>query len=289
MDGLGYAQWPIFADAADDPENHGTPELYAGGAFTTPDGKAHLAAAEWRAPTEQPEKRYPLVLCTVREVGHYSCRSMTGNCKALAALADEPGYVSMSPADADARGIQEEELVWVYSRRGKVLARAAVDERVNDGAVYMTYQWWIGKCNELTLHATDGESGTPEDKYSACEVEAIADQAWAERHLLERYVALKEHLAKEAAAQDAVDAEGAADAGAVVVAAGAEGCDGLGSSEVAGVGVGSVAGSSLCGGKAEAGSLGAGAADGTPSAPAAEESDGAPSLRYQVGDEETPV
>ncbi len=289
MDGLGYAQWPIFADAADDPENHGTPELYAGGAFTTPDGKAHLAAAEWRAPTEQPEKRYPLVLCTVREVGHYSCRSMTGNCKALAALADEPGYVSMSPADADARGIQEEELVWVYSRRGKVLARAAVDERVNDGAVYMTYQWWIGKCNELTLHATDGESGTPEDKYSACEVEAIADQAWAERHLLERYVALKEHLAKEAAAQDAVDAEGAADAGAVVVAAGAEGCDGLGSSEVAGVGVGSVAGSSLCGGKAEAGSLGAGAADGTPSAPAAEESDGAPSLRYQVGDEETLV
>ncbi len=251
---VGYAQWPIFADAADDPKNHGTPELYAGGAFTTPDGKAHLAAAEWRAPTEQPEKRYPLVLCTVREVGHYSCRSMTGNCKALAALADEPGYVSMSPADADARGIQEEELVWVYSRRGKVLARAAVDERVNDGAVYMTYQWWIGKCNALTLHATDGESGTPEDKYSACEVEAIADQAWAERHLLERYVALKEHLAKEAAAQDAVDAEGAADAGAVVVAAGAEGCDGLGSSEVAGVGVGSVAGSSLCGGKAEAGS-----------------------------------
>ena len=37
--GTGYAQWPIFAEAADDPDNHGTAELFAGGIFTTPDGK----------------------------------------------------------------------------------------------------------------------------------------------------------------------------------------------------------------------------------------------------------
>ena len=202
MAGTGYAQWPIFAEAADDPDNHGTAELFAGGIFTTPDGKGRLEAAAWRPPTEQPDERYPLVLCTVREVGHYSCRSMTGNCKALAALADEPGYVSISPVDADARGIDEEQLVWVASRRGKVLARAAVDERINDGAVYMTYQWWIGKCNELTLHATDGESGTPEDKYSACQVEAIPDQAWAETYLVERYAELKAQLAAEADRQN---------------------------------------------------------------------------------------
>lgn len=203
MAGVGYAQWPIFAEAANDPENHGTAELYAGGVFTTPDGKGHLAAAEWRPPTEEPTDKYPLVLCTVREVGHYSCRSMTGNCKALAALAEEPGYVSMSPDDAYARGIEEEQLVWVYSRRGKIIARAAVDDRVNDGAVYMTYQWWIGKCNELTLHVTDGESGTPEDKYSACQVEAIPDQTWAERHLQELYTKLKDRLAQEADHQNA--------------------------------------------------------------------------------------
>ena len=83
-----------------------------------------------------------------------------------------------------------------------MLARAAVDERINDGAVYMTYQWWIGKCNELTLHATDGESGTPEDKYSACQVEAIPDQAWAETYLVERYAELKAQLAAEADRQN---------------------------------------------------------------------------------------
>lgn len=198
MAGLGYAQWPIFAEAAEDPHQHGLAELYAGGVFTTPDGKGHLVAADHRAPTEEPNGAYPLVLCTVREVGHYSCRSMTGNCKALAALADEPGYVSLNPDDAEARGIEEEQLVWVYSRRGKILARAAVDERVNDGAVYMTYQWWVGKCNELTIHVTDSESGTPEDKYSACQVEAIPDQAWAEQHLQKLYGELKARLAAEA-------------------------------------------------------------------------------------------
>ena len=43
----------------------------------------------------------------------------------------------------------------------------------------------------LQVFATDGESGTPEDKYSACQVEAIPDQAWAETYLVERYAELK--------------------------------------------------------------------------------------------------
>ena len=60
MAGAGYAQWPIFADAADDPENHGTPELYAGGEFTTPDGKAPPGGgATGSAPTEQPDDALP--------------------------------------------------------------------------------------------------------------------------------------------------------------------------------------------------------------------------------------
>ncbi len=40
----------------------------------------------------------------------------------------------------------------------------------------MTYQWWIGKCNELTMHKVDPVSHTPEDKFSACQVDAIADR-----------------------------------------------------------------------------------------------------------------
>lgn len=199
MEGLGYAQWPLPTL-----ESEGTPDLYLNGAFSTNDGRAHLKAHDWIAPTEAPDDAYPLVLCTVREVGHYSCRSMTGNCRALAQLADEPGYVCINSVDANERGIKNEQLVWVYSRRGKVMSRASVDDRVNCGAVYMTYQWWIGKCNDLTMHVTDPLSGTPEDKFSACQVAPIEDQLWAEQHLHILYADLKTHLAEQAAHQNAV-------------------------------------------------------------------------------------
>lgn len=71
----GYAQWPVKSTDVND---HGTPDMFAGGKFTTKDGRANLMAHDWEAPSELPDDEYPLILCTVREVGHYSCRSMTG-------------------------------------------------------------------------------------------------------------------------------------------------------------------------------------------------------------------
>ncbi|MDR0888812.1 MAG: formate dehydrogenase subunit alpha [Coriobacteriales bacterium] len=201
MEGLGYCQWPI----PDMDSEHGSPTLYPGGNFTTPDHKAVLWAAEYEPATEQPDDEYPLILCTVREVGHYSARTMTGNCRTLALLADEPGYVHINPDDAAARGIEQDDLVYIYSRRGKVMSRASVDERINKGSVYMTYQWWIGKCNALTIHHVDPLSGTPEDKFSACQVDAIPDQKWAEQNLQTTYAELKKTLADEASAQDVVE------------------------------------------------------------------------------------
>ena len=196
MAGTGHAQWPI--PTLDHP---GTPDLFLGGKFTTPEGKAHLVAHDYRDPTEMPDEEFPLILCTVREVGHYSCRSMTGNCKVLALLADEPGELRIHPDDAKERGIRDGELVRAWSRRGETMSRAVIDERVNAGTVYKPYQWWIGKCNNLTLHHVDDRSRTPEDKFSACQVEALPDQKWAERHLQELYSQLKEDLAETAAAQ----------------------------------------------------------------------------------------
>ena len=197
MEGTGHCEWPIPTR-----EHQGTADLFPGGHFNKPDGRAVLIAHDWEHPTEMPDEEYPLVLCTVREVGHYSCRSMTGNCKALSLLADEPGYVHMNPADARARGIRDGEIVRIWSRRGSVYSRADVSDRINKGAVYMTYQWWIGRCNSLTLHAVDDVSHTPEDKFSACQMERVADQQWAERHVAQEYADLKARLAKEASAQD---------------------------------------------------------------------------------------
>jgi len=191
LEEIGSVQWPC--PTLDHP---GTPTLYLGNKFDTPNHKGQLFASEWRPPLEKTDEEYPLVLSTVREVGHYSCRTMTGNCAALQTLADEPGYLQINSADAKKYDIDDEALLWISSRRGKVLTRAQVTDRANQGAVYMTYQWWIGACNELTIEHLDPISKTPEFKFCAAKVEPIADQAWAEKYLEEEYRNLRQKLSE---------------------------------------------------------------------------------------------
>lgn len=166
--------------------------------FDTPNGLAQFFTCDWVAPIDKLTDEYPMVLSTVREVGHYSCRSMTGNCAALAALADEPGYAQINTADAERLGIEDEELVWVNSRKGRIITRAQVSDRPNKGAVYMTYQWWIGACNELVSENLSPITKTPEYKYCAVNVERIADQRAAEQYVIDEYNKLKSRLRESA-------------------------------------------------------------------------------------------
>ncbi|MTH47205.1 formate dehydrogenase subunit alpha [Intestinirhabdus alba] len=189
MGDMGHIQWPC-----PNLDHPGTPWLYADSRFDTPSGRGRLFAAPWRAPAESPDEHFPLVLCTVREVGHDSCRSMTGNCAVLQALADEPGYVQINSEDAGTLGIRHHDLVWVSSRRGKVISRADVSDCINRGTVYMTWQWWVGACNELTQNNLDPISKTPETKYCAVKVEQIADRTWAERYAAQAYREMKTRL-----------------------------------------------------------------------------------------------
>ena len=190
MGELGYVQWPCRDDS---PADMGTSWLFED-RFSTPDGLAQFFTCDWVAPIDKLTEEFPMVLSTVREVGHYSCRSMTGNCSALSTLADEPGYAQINTADAARLGIVDEALVWVSSRNGRIITRAKVSERPNKGAIYMTYQWWIGACNELVTENLSPITKTPEYKYCAVRVEAITDQAAAERYVVEEYAKLKARL-----------------------------------------------------------------------------------------------
>lgn len=193
MAGLGAVPWPCRT--LDDP---GEQWMYKGRVFATQDKKAHLMPAPWRPPVDNLDAEYPVILCTVREVGHYSCRSMTGNCPALATLADEPGFAQINPLDAEKYGLADGDLIYVAGRRGRVMTRAQVTERANRGAIYMTYQWWIGACNEITVDHLDPISKTPEYKYSAVRIEKIPDQAAAAKELETMYRELRERMAQAA-------------------------------------------------------------------------------------------
>ncbi len=189
LEKLGGIQWPCPTE-----DHLGTPYLYKDNKFSTPSGRGNLFATEWRAPGELPDEEYPLSLSTVREVGHYSARTMTGNCRALRSLADEPGYIQISTEDANKLKIESEELVRVSSRRGSIITRALVTERAKPGATYMTYQWWVGACNELTSDHVDPITKTPEYKYCAIKLEKIEDQQAAEDHIKETYTKLKSKM-----------------------------------------------------------------------------------------------
>ncbi len=201
MGELGYIQWPCRDESAAD---RGTSYLFKD-KFSTPDGRAQFFTCDWVPPIERLTRDYPLVLSTVREVGHYSCRSMTGNCTALVALADEPGFVQINTEDAARLGIADRALVWICSRKGKVISRAQVSERPNKGAVYMTYQWWIGACNELVSENLSPVTKTPEYKYCAVRLEPIADQRAAEEYVKEEYEKLKLNLRSQAELAEVID------------------------------------------------------------------------------------
>ena len=186
MERLGGVQWPCESE-----ESLGTPYLYKGNKFNRENGKGLLFATDWRAPKDKLTEEYPLVLSTVREVGHYSVRTMTGNCRMLTSLEDEPGYIQISEEDAKERGIKDKELVKVISRRGEIITRAKVTKRVRQGATYMTYQWWIGACNELTSGYLDPISKTPEYKYCAINIVKIENQVEAENDIIRKYNKLK--------------------------------------------------------------------------------------------------
>jgi len=105
----------------------------------------------------------------------------------------------MNDKDAEALGIRDHELVWVQSHHSKVITRAQTSPRTNQGAVYMTYQWWIGACNELVGEVLSPITKTPEYKYVPVRVEKIEDQTWAESHVVQVYSELKQRLRKEKA------------------------------------------------------------------------------------------
>ncbi len=189
MEKLGGIVWPCPSE-----DHPGTPVLYENNIFSTPSEKGILFASEWRPTEESPDSEYPLSLCTVREIGHYSVRTMTGNCRALKMLEDEPGKIQMNPEDAKKLKIKDGNLVRVSSRRGSVMSRALVTDRVRSGDTYMTYQWWIGACNELTCDNLDPISKTPEYKYCAIKVEPFPDQSLAEKELAQKYSELRRKM-----------------------------------------------------------------------------------------------
>ena len=141
--------------------------------FPRANGKGRFTPLEYKAPVEQPDAAYPLVLTTGRSLFHWHTGTMTRKVEGLNVLKGEE-TAQLNPADAAALGITEGEKVKVISRRGEVVARLAVTEQSPPGVVFMTFHFAESATNLLTNTALDPVAKMPELKVCAVRVEKLA-------------------------------------------------------------------------------------------------------------------
>lgn len=158
-------QWPCPTK-----EHPGTKFLHSG-SFAR--GKGLFMALEHKAPAEEIDQDYPLILTTGRILYHYHTRTMTGKVDGLNRMAPE-SYIEIHPATASSLKIQDGEYVRVSSRRGSILTRAKVVDTVERKVVFMPFHYAMGAANMLTNTAIDPTCKTPELKVCAVIVEKLS-------------------------------------------------------------------------------------------------------------------
>jgi formate dehydrogenase alpha subunit len=157
-------QWPC--PTTDHP---GTPILHVG-RFVR--GLGRFTPLEYKPPAELPDKAYPFLLTTGRGLFHYHTGSMTRRVRGLDAI-DPEAAVEISPDDARKLGITDGEKVKVVSRRGEVVTKARVTEKVPPNVVFMTFHFAESPANVLTGSALDPVAKIPEFKVSAVRIEKL--------------------------------------------------------------------------------------------------------------------
>ena len=160
-------QWPVPG-----PDHPGTPILHVG-RFTRGRGKFH--ALDHLPAAELPDTAFPFVLTTGRVLYHYGSE-LTRRSKGLMEAYPET-LVEISPEDAAKIGPNGLSAVRVRSRRGEMVARAVVTDRVAPGVVFGNFHFpGPSNVNNLTTGVLDPLAKIPEYKVCAVALEAGTDR-----------------------------------------------------------------------------------------------------------------
>ena len=146
-------------------DHPGTKYLHKG---TFPRGKGLLQGIEYKPAQELPDEEYPILLTTGRKLTHYNI--MTRFSDSLLTL-DPYERAEINPADAEKLGVGDDDEIRVTSRRGSVVTRIRVTDKVAPGVLFMTFHYKESPANELTHAAFDPISKTGEYKVCAVKIE----------------------------------------------------------------------------------------------------------------------
>lgn len=164
LDGKGLC-WPCPT-----PDHPGTPVLHVG-RFTR--GKGLFHSVEYKPPAEIPDEQYPFWMTTGTEFAHYLTGTMTRRCAQLDREMPEL-ITDLNPRDGELMGISDGDFMRVTSRRGSLVSRVRLTDRVKPGMIFMPLHFEEAAANQLTNPAMDPISKTPEYKVSAVRLEKMA-------------------------------------------------------------------------------------------------------------------
>jgi formate dehydrogenase alpha subunit len=149
-------------------DHDGTPILHVG-QFTRGKGKFH--SCEHLPAEELPDDEYPLYLTTGRVIYHWHGGEMTRRAKGLLEIYPET-LVEISPEDAIRIGLNGKDKVRIKSRRGEMVARAIITDRVSEGVIFGNFHFpGEQNVNNLTIAALDPIAKIPEYKVCAVKIE----------------------------------------------------------------------------------------------------------------------
>ena len=168
----GSFQWPVPHGT-----HPGTPRLFNDNNYFTSDGKAHFnAPRRLENVSEQTDSEYPLILNTGRVRDQWHTLTKTGKVKRLLTHIPAP-YLQMNRVDAYLRGLKDDDVAIITSKRGAVRVKVKIDFDIRERVVFLPMHWGkilnsdFGRANNLTGELIDPVSKEPDFKYSAVQVE----------------------------------------------------------------------------------------------------------------------
>lgn len=157
-------QWPCPSE-----DHPGTPILHVGKIAR---GRGLFTPIEYRESAEQADSEYPFILTTGRNYYHYHTGTMTRKSKISNYYVSEP-YLEINPHDAENMGVSKGDTVKVQSRRGEIVIRVKISDRIKRGEVFSTFHFSEAPVNILTGAALDPVAKIPEFKVTAVRIEKV--------------------------------------------------------------------------------------------------------------------
>ncbi|MBS3759943.1 MAG: molybdopterin-dependent oxidoreductase, partial [Halodesulfurarchaeum sp.] len=166
-------QWPVESE-----DDDGTQYLHKE-EFPTDDGLGKIRGVSHQPPAETEDEEYPLVLTTGRIEEHYNTGEMSRRSENLMRQTDH-NFIDIHPTDAEARGIEDGDVVQLTTRRGEIDVAANVTEATKEGVVWTTPHFEDSQTNRVTNDAVDPVANIPEFKVAAATISVDVTESSAD-------------------------------------------------------------------------------------------------------------